>query len=266
MPIHLAPIPENLLLRGYTWEVKDEELLACLVAKIYLGRCFHVEKILRKFSAKPLAVSDAAAMEAKSKLRVSAGTNPWHRDGLLFQAISWIAAHRAAGGAHNVFSLPHQIPAHKGFDGLQIELDKKQTLTRLVIFEDKATDSPRATIRQDVWPELARLHKGERQTELMQETTALLQRAKVKDPDEVIEGIVWKRVRRYRVSITGHDGHNEETAFCKLFKGYDTAVPGKNATSRQAEVICLDDLRLWMRQFAKKVRTAIDAEKGKAHV
>jgi len=37
------------------------------------------------------------------------------------------------------------------------------------------------------------LHNDKRQTELMQETTALLQRAKVHDPDEIIEGIVWKR-------------------------------------------------------------------------
>lgn len=266
MPIHIAPIPNSSLLRGYAWEVADEDLLACLVAKIYLGRYLHVEKILKKLSPKITVVLHAAAQEAKSKLRVPAGKDPWHRDGLLFQAISWIAAHHANGATHSVFSLPHQIPANKGFDGLQIELDKKRKLTGLVVFEDKATENPRQTIRQDVWPELEHIHNGGRQTELMQETTALLQRAAVKDPDEVIEGIVWKRMRRFRVSITGMDGHDAEPEFSKLFQGYDKVVPGKNVARRQAEVICLDDLRPWMHQFAKKVRLAIDAEKGSVHV
>ena len=150
MPIQLSPISKNSLLCGYTWEVKDEALLACLVAKIYIGRYLHVEKILKKLTLKTFAITSTVAEEAKSKLRVKAGEDPWHRDGLLFQAISWIAAHRAVGATTSVFSLPHQIPAHKGFDGIQIELDKKYQLTGLVIFEDKATESPRATVRQDV--------------------------------------------------------------------------------------------------------------------
>jgi hypothetical protein len=266
MPIHLVPIPKNSLLRGYVWEVKDEDLLACLVGRIYVGRYLHVENVLKKLTQKTPAIGRAAADEAKSKLRLKAGEDPWHRDGLLFQAISWIAAHRAAGVARSVFSLPHQIRAHKGFDGLQIELDNKQQLTGLVIFEDKATEDPRTTIRQDVWPELEHMHNGGRQTELMQEITALLQRAKVKDPDEVIEAVVWKRIRKFRVSITGRDGHDDEPEFCKLFKGYDHAVPGKDATKRQAEVICLDDLRPWMQRFAKKVMKAIDSKKGRSHV
>jgi hypothetical protein len=266
MPIHFSPIPENLLLRGHTWTVKDEDLLACLVAKIYIGRYLHVEKILKKLTPKASAVGVAAAEEAKSKLRVEAGKDPWHRDGLLFQAISWIAAHNADRAATSVFSLPHQIPAHKGFDGLQIELDKKYKLRGLVIFEDKATEDPRSTLRQDVWPELERLHRGERQTELMQEMTALLQRASVNDADEVIEGVVWKRIRRFRVSVTGRRGHDAEPAFCKLFKGYDLAVPGTDVDRRRAEVFCLDDLRPWMCQFANKVCNAIDGEKTKAHV
>jgi hypothetical protein len=103
-----------------------------------------------------------------------------------------------------------------GFDGLQIELTKKKKLCGLIIFEDKATDNPRSTITQDVWPELNLLHGDKRQTELMQETTALLQRANVEDPDEVIEGIVWKNIRRFRVSITGADGHDTNPKLWQL--------------------------------------------------
>lgn len=100
----------------------------------------------------------------------------------------------------------------------------------------------------------------------MQETTALLQRAKVKDPDQVIEGVVWKRIRKFRVSVTGSHEHSSDLAFCKLFKGYDTVVPGTDATKRQAEVLCFDDLRAWMSQFAKRVRNAVNAEKEEGYV
>jgi hypothetical protein len=258
MPIQLAPIPTNTVFSGYIWKLKDEDQLARLVALILLGRFLHVEKVLAKLKAKKPSVPKKARDEAKAKLVVKPGEDPWHRDGLLFQAISWVAAHKASGAGTSVFSLPHQIPAHKGFDGLQIELDKKKKLSGLIIFEDKATDNPRDTIRDQVWPELALLHNDKRQSEVMQETTALLQRAKVDDPDELIEGIVWKNVRRFRVSITGENGHDADPKLSALFKGYDGVVPGKDTLVRRAEVICLGDLRPWMRQFAKKVSKAID--------
>jgi hypothetical protein len=260
MPIQLAPIPTNSLFCGYTWKLKDEDKLARLVALIFLGRYLHVEKILSKLKPKAISLGTDAAKEAKSKLTVKAGQEPWHRDGLLFQAISWVAAHQVTNAGTSVFSLPHQIPAHKGFDGLQIELDKKQKLSGLIIFEDKATDNPRSTIKQDVWPELKLLHNNKRQTELMQETTALLQRANIDDPDAVIEGIVWKRIRSFRISITGNTGHDTEPKLSKLFEGYDGVVPGGDTSIRRAEVMCISDLRPWMKQFARKVRAAIDAE------
>jgi hypothetical protein len=260
MPIQLAPVPKNSVFSGFTWKLKDEDNLARLVALILLGRYLHVEKVLSKLKPKKLSIGGTAAKEVKAKLHVKSGEKPWHRDGLLFQTISWVAAHKAAGAGTSIFSVPHQIPAHKGFDGLQIELDKKKQLSGLIIFEDKASENPRSTITQEVWPELKLLNTGKRQTELMQETTALLQRAKVKDPDEVIEGIVWKQIRRFRVSITGSTGHDTEPKLSGLFEGYDSVVPGTDTTMRRAEVVCFGDLRAWMQQFAKKVVHAIDKE------
>jgi hypothetical protein len=234
MPIQLAPIPKNSMFSGYIWTLESEDQLARLVARVFLGRYLHVEKILAKLGPKALSFSSAAAAEAKAKLVVKTGQDPWHRDGLLFQAMSWVAAHQAADPTSSVFSLPHQIPAHKGFDGLQIQLDKHGKLSGLIISED----NPRTTITNDVWPEIQLLNGGKRQTELMQETTALLQRASVADPDQVIEGIVWKRIRSFRVSITGGPGHDADPGLSKLFKGYDTAAPGKDAAKRRAEVVC----------------------------
>ena len=190
------------------------------------------------------------------------GADSWHRDGLLFQAISWIAAHQASQSKSSVFSLPHLIPAHKGFDGLEIDLTPKKGLLRLIVFEDKATENPRDTVRDDVWPSIKALHGGMRQTELTQELTALLQRAKVANPDEVVEAVVWKHMRKFRVSITGTDGQNQQAGFEKLFKGFDDVTPGLDAAGRRAEVFCHSDIRNWMKAFAAKVAKALDAEKA----
>lgn len=234
-----------------------------MVARILLGHFLHVEKILKKLKPSYKAITGQAAKEAKARLIVKKGTDPWHRDGLVFQAISWVAAHQASRAKSSVFSLPHMIPAHKGFDGLEVELTTKKKLLCLVVFEDKATERPRDTIRNDVWPDIEALHLGQRQTELMQELTALLQRANVSDPDAVIEAVVWKQVRKFRVSITGTEGQDQQAGFEKLFKGFDAVTPGLDQPGRRAEVFCHSDIRKWMRAFAVTVGRAIDAEKAK---
>jgi hypothetical protein len=263
MPIQLTPIPKNDLMHGYVWTMADEEKLARLVAKILLGHYLHVERILSGRTPKNFAAEHPAAKEAKLRLKVEQGKDPWHRDGLLFQAISWIAAHKAAHGTKSIFSLPHQIPAHKGFDGLQLELNHSGKACGLVIFEDKATENPRATIQAEVWPAIELLDSGRRQNELMQETTALLQRAHISEPDEIVATIVWKQLRKFRVSITGAPGHDSHPGIGQLFKGYDSVAPGKDTAKRRAEVICFVDLRRWMDKFAKQVCRAIDEESKK---
>ena len=51
--------------------------------------------------------------------------------------------------------------ADKGFDGLQLLLDNEnQVVAAAVIFEDKATSNPRATIRDRVWPEFSTIERG----------------------------------------------------------------------------------------------------------
>lgn len=244
-------------IKGYLWTIGDEGELAGLVAKVYVGHARHVEKILRQLTsgdAKP--PSDGAIESAKKLLGGSAD----HRDGLLFQTISWIVAHKEAA-AGSIIRIPHLIRAHKGFDGLQIDIAGQEKLTALVIFEDKATTKSRDTIRDDVWPSFQALESGERENELMQETTALLDRAESVDRDKIIETIVWDQIRRYRLSITGAHAHAKSARFKSLMEGYETIAPGE-PEKRTAAVLCFDDLRAWMDQFAKRVAKAIDKEKS----
>jgi hypothetical protein len=265
-PFKLSACPNTISVSGTAWSVTNEDELARLVGLIFLGRYRQVENILKKLKPGFKPVGGQAGKEAKAKLTVASGQEPWHRDGLLFQAISWIAAHQASENKSSVFSLPHLITAHKGFDGVEIELTKEKQVAALVVFEDKATENPRSTIRTDVWPEVKALHRGQRQTELMQEVTALLERAKVKDADAVVEAIVWKQARKFRVSITGLEGQHNQPDFDKLFKGYDDQTPGLDETGRRAEVFCHADVRKWMQVFATKVAKAIDKEVAKSNV
>ncbi|WP_428060262.1 hypothetical protein [Brevundimonas sp.] len=251
MPLTLTPIDHDDLCHGWRWEIANEADLARKVAMVALGQYWHVAQILAGIDKKSPPTRKEAAAAAIKRLTVPDDSDPWHRDGWVFQTISWIAAHRTEKGV--VARAPHAIEAHKGFDGIQLRLDKKGHLvTAIVIFEDKATDSPRKTIRADVWDGIRSLEKGERMPELIHDATTILEAQQSVFPgldiDQAIEKILWEEVRHYRVSITTSDTHIKDAARKKLFKGFDTVAPGK-ASRRRADTMHFDDLRTWMDDF-----------------
>src|SRR5208337_3361298 len=116
MSIVLTPFEHGALCHGSTWSVEDEDVLADQIARIALGQSRHVQRILAGANFGPPATTANAAIGAVELLTV-AGEDPWHRDGWVFQAMSWIAAYGATPGG--IIRSPHMILAHKGFDGLQ---------------------------------------------------------------------------------------------------------------------------------------------------
>jgi hypothetical protein len=261
MPLTLTPVDHDDLCHGWRWEIADEADLARKVAMVALGQYRHVAQILAGVDKKPLPTRNDAAAAAIQRLTVPDGGDPWHRDGWVFQTISWIAAHRTEKGL--VARAPHAIEAHKGFDGMQLRLDKEgKSVIAVVIFEDKATDSPRKTIRSDVWGGIRSLEKGERMPELIHDATTILEAQQRHFPgldvDKAIETILWDEVRHYRVSITTSDQHAKDVARKKLFKGFDKVVPG-NFSRRRADTMHFDDLRQWMAEFCKRTIAQIEA-------
>lgn len=247
------------LCEGSEWVVADEDALAEHVARIAVGQYRHVAKILMSEGASAAAVTQAAKADAITLLTLKKNEEPWHRDGWLFQAISWIAAHNTSGVA---IRAPHLIKAHKGFDGLKLELSDAGAVTAVVIFEDKATEHPRDTIRDDVWPGITKLEQGERTNELSQEVSSLLE-AQLRtfpelDVDAAVQQIVWREARRYRIAITVDNPHLTARKRKGLFKDYDTYAPGDIAR-RGAETMCVPHLRPWMQRFADKVIEKIKA-------
>jgi hypothetical protein len=258
MPINLTPFEHGTLCFGNTWSVVNETALAVQVARVALGQDRHIQKILAGASLAAPPTTRPAAAAAIELLTVPVGDDPWHRDGWIFQVLSWIAAYRAS--PNSIIRAPQMILAQKGFDGLELLIDTANgKIKGAVIFEDKATDNPRTTIKDKVWPEFAALESGQSENVLVSEVLGLLATRPNIDPDAAIESILWNQVRRYRISITVGDTHASEQGRRRLFDGYDT-VAGGEAHRRRAETLHVQNLRAWMQALAEKAIVAIQDE------
>jgi hypothetical protein len=263
MPISLTSFEKHDEFFGYSWQVDDEAELARQVAVIALGYSHHVRKILLNTNVLMPGTAWDNIPSALELLTVEGG-DPSHRDGWVFQAISWIAALKLSPTA--VIATPHMQHADKGFDGLQLEIDAKTSkVSSAIIFEDKATANPRNTIiRKDkgVWKEFSDLESGTRNAFFTSKVVALLKSETMLEPDSAIETIIWKEARKYRVSITVTEEHSTFSGRKRLFKGYEDVVIG-DTDRRRAETLNIDDLRPWFHLIAEKAKLAVISEAKK---
>jgi hypothetical protein len=184
-----------------------------------------------------------------------------HRDGLVFQAISWVAARQLAPG-DALMRAPHVRPADKGIDGVLIERPcAARPVWRLVVSEDKATDYPRDTVRDEVWPEIVAFERGDRDREITSEASALA--GALSDPAEVdalLGHVLWSEHRQYRVSVAVGAEHEPNAGADQLFKGFETHAPGDDCSRRRGEVLLVGGaLRPWMDCFCAQVADALRA-------
>lgn len=243
MPITLTAFNVQTEWEGCTWSVPSVDDLANAIAIVAVGQAFHVAEVLHQagFAALP---TTKGAVKGAVKLLTSTG-NIVHRDGWMFQVMSWFAAQlRTPGGLLNT---PQMIHAHKGLDGLQVILDATSKVAAVVIFEDKATENPRSTVRDKVWPEFLEFESGENEHLITAEVTQLLKGAGHPSPQDAVADLMWSNVRRYRLSITAED--STALSQSKLFKGYQANVSG-DIERRRAEVFEIVDLRKWMDSLA----------------
>ncbi len=248
MSISRTPFAHGQLVTGGAWIVTDENLLAETIARVALGQSRHVQKILAgiNLSAPP---STANTVAGAIKLLTVTGTDPWHRDGWMFQVMSWIAAN--IDTPNGIIRSPHMIRAHKGFDGIQLQLDVAGEVGAVVIFEDKATGDPRRIINTEVWKDFREFEQGHEEHVLTAEVSSLLQTCAGIDVDKAIEKVIWNKTRRYRVCITVGDTHATPAGRLRLFADYDTVTPGA-LEKRRGETFHIASLRNWMDALAIK--------------
>ena len=258
MPITLHEYQHPPETVGSVWTVSNIDLLAEYVAHLLLGRYLHLASVLAG-EADEVPLSPAKLVpHVKARLEdVPDEPRRYHRDGWIFQHISWIAAQISAEGRLAI-TTPHMQSASKGFDAVILPLPAAGAEpSPVVICEDKATENPRNTIRDAVWPDFEKCEHGERDMELVSEVSALLERFRPEQAKELLEAYLWKNERRYRVAITAAGAPDDAAARKRLFRRYNNVVTGDIAR-RKSEVVYWDDLRAWMDDFCLRVCTKLD--------
>ena len=250
MPLKFRPISDKPHWAGSRWVIADDDQLADMVARVALGQSRYVRRVLRETGFESPDPKETELAGAIKLLTATDPDEPWHRDGWLFQVMSWIAANLQS--PKGLIAPPHMIHAHKGFDGIHLRLDPKtHQVTSVIICEEKATDNARQMVRDRIWKEFEEMQQGERDNELLAEVTRLLESGKDLDVDKAIGEIIWKDHRAYRIAVTIDDSHDNVKGYGKLFKGYADVVDG-DIGRRRAEVLYLKNLREWMDEIATK--------------
>lgn len=248
MPIKITPFPDlkDHDWDGCEWTIPDEDILAQWIAWVAVGQSYHVAQILHSVGAGPMATNEDAIKEGVLLL-TQAGVSPDHRDGWMFQIMSWLATNCRT--ANSLTAPPHMIHAEKGLDGLEIILDSAGQVIGAVISEDKATINPRKTVYEKVWPEFIQFEAGAAVSRMTQTATGILAVAQHPNPSDAVRKIIWKNARRYRLSIT--TTRNSNASRKSLFKGYARVAPGTN-DRRRGEIFFKKDMRAWMNSLANK--------------
>lgn len=208
--LNILSVPIDTDCIGERWETVDQPKLARLIAIMAMGQASYAGHILETLSPAEPAINTAQLRaEAKIKLTVEepakvprGGYPRWQRDGLIFEAISWLAARQAHPGV--LLKAPHVSATSQGLDGLMIELkEDKSGVSRTTIFEDKCTEDARSMFLAKVIPEFRRRHNNERSAEIISTAVALIMTAGV---DEVAatkyaSAVTDQKLRRYRASF-----------------------------------------------------------------
>lgn len=248
------------------WTVGDFELLARLIAIIAMGQAKHAARIIADLQpAVPALTIDVLRSDAKQRLTVTGDTpdqrdaRRWHRDGLIFEAISWIAARQ--GAAANVLMRdPHISATTQGLDGLMIELDEEgEKVIRATILEDKCSNDPRRKFRDEVLPAFRNYHAGKRAPELVAATSSLLDG---RIPDEAVTEASGRVLdiafRAYRAALTINPEQDSEAGRAALFKGYEGLERIAGAQRIGATFLPPSELRTWFDEIAGRAIAFID--------
>lgn len=217
------------------------------------------ENVVRKLTAPraedvELLRSGTEAEKESARKRIK--TSVLHRDGLLFQHISWIAARLELPNGY--MTSPHVRQADKGFDGFIIELDESgREIKRIVLCEDKASKSPRNLISSSVWPEIGTIRAGDRDDEILADLVTLLKSVPNIDAEEAVDEIFWEGARKFRVAVATGEDQRRAGSFLHIIAGFET-VAGGELEARTAGVLAFEDVRKGLGLLAGEVSAKVE--------
>jgi hypothetical protein len=248
---------------GSKWVVENNDQLAKLIAIVVMGQAAQAAYIIDELiPAAPAFTNDALQTEAIIKFTVQEKKQtprigyPRHqRDGLIFEIISWIAAKQVAGDKCYLKD-PHTSATSQGLDGIMIELnDDSSQIVKSTIFEDKCTENPRDTFRDNVIPGFIDRHSNTRSAELIAAATSLIQLSGVTTPQamQMVSRVLDNSYRHYRAAFALTDKYDNEKAMKGLFKGYNSLEGITQLQRIGASLIVEGELRDWFDSIAIKI-------------
>lgn len=245
MPFDFSPHEQNESFFGDNIIITNERKLVELVTLTLMARYDHVNRILSSME-NPKIIPKRTVIESiiKNILHVK---DFYHRDGLLFQHISWVISARRKD-EYDILKAPHCRIADKGQDLIVLHIDKNKNLNGITICEDKASENVRDTIRDQVFPEFQEYDSGNRDSELESEVLSLLKENFGTDQaNNIIEKIFWEDNKRFRITISVD---TEDSS--KIFKGYEKIIQGKK-NRRNGNTVKIQDLRIWFDHFSDQI-------------
>jgi len=278
MPISLNPdsTPECIFAE---WSItkKQRGVLVEIIAYLYLRQEENAQRVIRSLEPKLRTPKGRVAdnvvrkltaprqkdidlVQTGSELEKEAAkkrieTSIIHRDGLLFQHISWVVARIAIPNGY--MTSPHVRQADKGFDGFIIEFDEaKDELKRIVLCEDKASMTPRKLISSSVWPEIEAIRRGDRDDEILADLVTLLKSVPDIDAEAAVDEVFWEEVREYRVAVATGENRRKAGSFLHIVAGFEVAAGGSLKT-RTAGILPFQDVRKGLALLAEEVAAKV---------
>jgi hypothetical protein len=252
---------------GHLWLVDEIHELAEIIAVIALGQAEHAAEIVHAIGPiVPVRTRTEFYQEAREQLQIR-GENPselevsrYHRDGFLFECISWIVARQEAG-ENTYLKDPHISSTTQGLDGLIIEMDPEtKVVLHTTICEDKCTQNPRVMFRDKVMSAFTEHHQNKRGRDLLANAVTLIKQSGLKGTAATLaaEKVHDKTYRTYRAALTVNSDICTTEALQKLFKGYDRLTDISQAQRIGATFIVTGDLRDWFQELADHVIQALE--------
>lgn len=259
MPLNLPDLAAPPECSGKQWSVIEQKLLSSLVASVLVGRAKHAESVLIGTHHAPAIVPTALKTQLKLQLQTPAGPQTYHRDGLLFEIISWIAA-RMTADPSDVISTPHLKSTQQGLDTIRITFNQaSRTVTRVVIYEQKCSQHARDEFRDKVIPAFYEWKTHKRDNQLVQAVVALVDRFNLTpgEQDQLYDHLVQVHPLAFQAALTVTPNPFEAAKCIALFSGYSQITP--EIADRMGDTFPLLNIRDWFNAFAQEVWARIEA-------
>jgi hypothetical protein len=277
LPLALSPRSSTECdLSEWSFELGKREQLVTVLAYLYLQQEQNAQRVIKILETRALSSTERVLPNAIEKLtapkqadldllehgdvdeQAKAGkrikVSVWHRDGHLFQYVSWVVARMAS--PLSILTPPHVRQTDKGFDGFMIDLDDTQKhVLKVVLCEDKASVAPRPLITGSVWKEITSIKDGEREDEVLSSLTTLLKAVpnlSAEELEDAVDVIFWDKIRQFRLSVATGEDQRGVNDFAHLVVGFEDVAMGA-LESRVGGVLPFDDVRDGLNQLAQEV-------------